>query len=100
MHTTQLSLARPYTTNHHASQRRTAVWSTLLSVLILTAAVVAPAAAAPPGGTATPGDALACADLSRAVRAAYKAAGASDATAEAEANRAYKLCMERRPKKL
>ena len=99
MHATQLSLARHCTTNHHAGKRRAAVWSALLSVLILTAAVVAPAAAAPPGGTATPGDALACADLSRKVRDAYKSAGASDATAEAEANRAYKLCMERKPRK-
>ena len=48
MHTTQLSLARPCTTNHHASERRAAVWSALLSVLILTAAVVAPAVAGLP----------------------------------------------------
>jgi hypothetical protein len=48
MHTTQLSLAKPCPTHHHASTRLAAVWSALLSVLILTAAVVTPAVAGPP----------------------------------------------------
>lgn len=48
MQTTQVSLARPCTTNHHASKRRAAVWSALLSVLILTGVVLGPAVAAPP----------------------------------------------------
>ena len=116
MHTTQLSLARPCTTNHHASKRRAAVWSALLSVLILTAAVVAPAVAGPPDipapGTSfakmdkppvkveTPGVGQeACSALATAVYEAYRKAGASKETASTESARAYDLCMQRTQKK-
>jgi hypothetical protein len=70
------------------------VWSALLSVLILSAAVVAPAVAAPP---AVKVETLRqkCAKLFMKVYGAYKEAGASDATAHAEALRAENLCMER-----
>ena len=96
MHTTQVSPARPCTTNHHASKRRAAVWSALLSVLILTAAVVIPAAAAPPG--TTPGQIPLgdkCSALAREVYLAYIKAGASEATASAEGIRANDQCLEK-----
>ena len=115
MHTTPLSLARPCTTNHHAGKRRAAVWSALLSVLILTAAVVTPAVADPPDILA-PGTSFVkmdgppvkvetvdemlkrCGNLSAVVYSAYIAAGASVATATAEADRANQLCRERSSK--
>jgi hypothetical protein len=113
MHTTQLCLARPCTTNHHASTRRAAVWSALLSVLMLTAAIVTPAVAGPADILApriffakmdkprvkveTPSDQ--CIDLYWAVYDAYKKAGASDSTAAVEAQRARGLCYERAQKK-
>ena len=102
MHTTQLSLARPCTTNHHASKRRAAVWSPLLSVLILTAAVVAPAAAAPPGASPkpTPTPLISCEQLGAYVYNAYKEAGASDEKASEEALRATGRCLDGRKKKL
>ena len=102
MHTTPLSLARPCTTNHHAGKRRTAVWSALLSVLILTAAVVAPAAAAPPGtgpgGPTTPAQCKALADM---IFREYKEGGASDDEAFTAWEKAMGRCMEkigRKPK--
>jgi hypothetical protein len=108
MPTAQLSPERPCTTNHHASKRRAAVWSALLSVLMLTPAVVTPAVAAPPGsspGGTPPVESTTnqrCADLYRAVYDAFKKAGASNATADAEARKAETLCYEKigRKKKL
>jgi hypothetical protein len=102
MHTTPLRLAIPCTTNHPASKRRAAVWRALLSVLILSAAVVAPAEAAPPGGETFDEMLQRCARLHTDVYSAYINAGASVATATAEADRANQLCRERsgRKKKL
>jgi hypothetical protein len=91
MKTKQLRLARLCTTNHHASKRRAAVWSALLSVLILTAAVVAPRVdAAPPG--ASPRDR--CVALGIAVYRAYREAGASEETADAESTKAVQRCLQ------
>jgi hypothetical protein len=77
---------------------------------MLTAAVVAPVVAGPPG-IPTPGTSLAkmdpppakvesttnqrCADLYRAVYDAFKKAGASNETANAEARRAETLCYQK-----
>jgi len=112
MHTTQLSLARPCTTNHHASERRAAVWSALLSVLILTAAVVAPAVAGPQDIPA-PGTSFAkmngppvkvekfdpkrsCHDIATEAANKVKAATGSDSQAQAEYTRVKNKCLESR----
>src|SRR3972149_354835 len=103
MHTTQWSLARPCTTNHHASKRRATVWSALLSVLILTAAVVAPAVAAPPLRPPTEAckpfvtganKAKSCQEIATGAARKVKEATGSDSQAQAEYNDIKNKCLE------